>query len=86
MACLQTRCSADLACGCAWRADGTTAVQAVLKLTEDQEEGMVEAYSNMMARLTAIFAKHQSMLVAVADHPAMPEYSNGVGTTTVPTP
>ena len=44
---------------------------------------MVEAYSDMMARLTAIFARHQSMLVAVADHQALPEYSNGMGTTTV---
>jgi len=55
----------------------------VLKLTEEQEEDMVEAYSDMMARLTAIFARHQSMLVAVADHQALPEYSNGMGTTTV---
>jgi len=66
-----------------WRADTPAATQAVLKLTEEQEEDMVEAYTDMMARLTAIFARHQSMLVAVADHQALPEYSNGMGTTTV---
>ena len=58
-------------------------MQAVLELTDEQEERLIEAYADMMARLSAIFAKHQSMLVALHDDRAIAAYSSGIGTTTV---
>ena len=44
---------------------------------------MIDAYTDMMARLSAIFAEEQHVLVAVNDPHALPEHPNGVGTTTV---
>ena len=44
---------------------------------------MIDAYADMMSRLSAIFAKHQKVLMGVNDHQRGPAaYSDGVGTTT----
>jgi hypothetical protein len=61
-----------------------TLTQAVLDLSEEQEQRMIDAHADMMSRLSAIFAKHQMVLMGVNDHQRGPAaYSDGIGTTTV---
>ena len=45
---------------------------------------MIDAHAEMMGRLSAIFAKHQAVLMGLNDHRRGPAtYSDGVGTTMV---